>query len=166
MKISPAQKFTIASAPVLVLAAIMVALQPSEKRVLTTYWDKIGGVWTVCAGITGPDVIPGKTYTDTECDILEGEYIEAMLKNMGRCATGEMTFGQIKAFGHFAYNVGTPRFCSSTAVKLINDGKADQACAQIERFVYAGGKDCRKAESKCPGIVKRRAIERAWCEGR
>lgn len=33
-------------------------------------YKDIAGIWTVCAGITGSDVVLGKTYTQRECDAL------------------------------------------------------------------------------------------------
>ncbi len=158
-------KVGFAAAPVAVALLIVAALQVSEKRVHTTYWDKLGGLWTVCAGVTGPAAIPGKTYTDAECERLEVAYVQKMLSRMGKCVRGEFEFHEIKAWGHFAYNVGTARFCSSTAAKRLNAGERKAACAEISRFVYIGKKDCRLAANQCPGIPKRRAWERATCEG-
>ncbi|WP_244576009.1 glycoside hydrolase family protein, partial [Escherichia coli] len=34
------------------------------------YTSDIVGVWTVCHGHTGKDIIPGKTYTKAECKAL------------------------------------------------------------------------------------------------
>ncbi|EFJ5655263.1 lysozyme, partial [Escherichia coli] len=33
-------------------------------------YEDIVGVWTVCHGHTGKDIIPGKTYTEAECKAL------------------------------------------------------------------------------------------------
>src|SRR5450830_1198405 len=43
-----------------------------EGRRLTPYRDPVG-ILTVCEGITGKDVVPGKTYTPAECDALREE---------------------------------------------------------------------------------------------
>ena len=56
-----------------------------------------------------------------------------------------------------AFNVGNARFCSSTLARKANAGDMAGACAELSRWTYAGGKPL-------PGLVKRRATERAICE--
>lgn len=163
---STAGKVGFAAAPLVLVAAILTALHSHEGRPLKTYWDALGQVWTVCAGVTGEGVIPGKTYTPAECDALEQRYVARMLRRMGRCVTGEFDFHVIKGMGHFAYNVGETNFCASTAARLLNAGDVPGACRQITRWVYVKGKDCRLKANKCDGIPKRREWERATCEGR
>jgi GH24 family phage-related lysozyme (muramidase) len=158
-------KTTFAGASVAVVMAIVASLVPHEGRKLTPYWDSLGHTWTVCAGITGADVVPGKTYTSAECDRLESAYVGKMLQNMGKCVSTELEFHEIKAWGDFAYNVGTTNFCSSTAARLLNAGEHKRACSQIPNWVYVGGKDCRIASNKCAGIPERREWERATCMG-
>lgn len=158
-------KMTFASAGAVVVAAIVASLQQHEGRKYVPYWDNLGKVWTVCAGVTGDGVVVGKHYTEAECDRLEARYVGKMLKNMGGCVRTELEFHEIKAWGHFAYNVGTTNFCASTAAKLLNGGDTQRACKEIPRWVYVGGKDCRIASNRCPGIPVRREWERATCMG-
>lgn len=156
-------KFGAASAALVL--AIVVALGYSELRVKTTYWDALGGVWTVCAGVTGEGVVPGRTYSNSECQAMETRYVKRMLSSMGRCVQGEFDFNVIKAFGHFAYNVGTANFCASTAAKLLTRGDIVGACKQILRWTFIKGKDCRDRANKCFGIVTRRTWEYQTCMG-
>jgi lysozyme len=151
-------------APVALVVALIASLQVWEGRELVPYWDKIGGVWTVCAGITGPDVVPGHQYTSEDCDRLEAAYVRKMLGHMGSCAPGDYPFEVVKAFGHFAYNVGTPAFCRSTAARKLRAGDLKGACAEISKWTFAGGKNCRLPGSGCSGIARRRDWERATCE--
>jgi GH24 family phage-related lysozyme (muramidase) len=153
------------AAPIALVAALLFALTGAEGRKLTPYRD-IAGIWTVCDGITGKAVIPGKTYTNAECDRLGQEYVAKMLADMGQCVGGEYPFHVVKAFGHFAYNTGTPAFCRSTAAKKLRAGDIPGACAQISNWTFVAGKDCRDPKNKCAGIVKRREWERATCEGK
>ena len=150
----------------LILAMAAILAQPDhEKRVYTTYWDTLGQIDTVCAGVTGEGVIRGKTYTDAECEALETRYIARMYGRMGRCVpNARMAFNEIKAWGHFAYNVGETNFCHSTAAKLLNRGENAAACKQIPRWRFIKGKDCAIRANKCYGIVKRRAWEQQLCE--
>lgn len=70
------------------------------------------------------------------------------------------------AFLSFAYNVGEGAFCSSTMARLLNAGDYAGACAQFDRWTFFQGRDCRDPAHRCAGLVKRRAEERALCEGR
>ena len=151
----------------LILALAALLAQPDhERRVLTTYWDALGQVWTACAGVTGEGVIPGKTYTVAECEALETRYLTRMYARMGRCVpSAQLEFHEVKAWGHFAYNIGEANFCNSTAAKLLNRGENKAACAQISRWRFIKGKDCAIRANKCYGIVKRRTWERTLCEG-
>lgn len=156
----------VSAAAILALAAILA--QPDhENRKLTTYWDALGGVHTVCAGVTGEGVVPGKTYTVAECEALETRYIRRMYERMGRCVPyAQLTFNEIKAWGHFAFNIGEDNFCRSTAARLLNQGRNAEACKQIPRWRFIGKKDCAIKANKCGGIPKRRTWEQAVCEGR
>jgi GH24 family phage-related lysozyme (muramidase) len=158
-------KTTFTAASAALVMAIVAALPAHEGRKYVPYWDKLGRVWTVCAGVTGPDVIPGKTYTSSECDSLEAAYVTKMLGHMGGCVHTELEFHEIRAWGDFAYNVGTANFCNSTAARLLNAGENKRACAQIPSWVYAGGKDCRIASNDCAGIPDRREWEYSLCTG-
>lgn len=163
-----------AAAPLALVAALVAALAQDdaahEGRRYTPYRDS-AGVLTVCAGITGAAVVPGKRYTPDECTALETQYVSRMLEHMGRCVTGEFEFHEIKAWGHFAYNVGTSRFCNSTAARRLNAGERKAACSEISRFrfVRINGqlRDCAlpQWQSKCGGIAIRRTWERSVCEG-
>jgi lysozyme len=161
----PSGKVRLIAVPLFVVAAIVAALPGHEGRKFIPYWDAAGKAWTVCAGITGPEVIPGRRYTPAECDTLENRYVVRMLGYMGHCATGEFEFHEVKAWGDFAYNVGTGNFCKSTAVKLLNAGKNKEACNQIPLWHVAGGKDCAIRSNNCYGIVDRRAWQRSLCLG-
>lgn len=60
----------------------------------------------------------------------------------------------------WSYNVGTTAACGSSLVRKINSGQPASAwCAELDRWVYAGGK-------RVQGLVNRRAAERRMCEGR
>jgi lysozyme len=152
--------------PLVVVAALVAALHDWEQRVYTTYWDALGRVDTVCAGVTGAGVIRGKTYTPAECDALESRYIGRMYQSMGRCVKRtDLAFHELKAWGHFAYNVGEANFCRSTAAKLLNAGQNEAACKQIRKWVFIKGRDCRIRANRCHGIVRRREWEYQTCTG-
>jgi lysozyme len=133
-----------------------------EANPLVAYQD-IGGVWTICGGVTY-GVKPGDVETVDGCRRRNADAINIGLAAVDRCVTYPMPETRRAAFGLMAYNVGGSAFCKSTAARLANAGQAAQACAQIDRWVYVAGKDCRLKASNCAGIVHRRAIERTLCE--
>lgn len=153
-------------AGVLLALAASLGLYESSNRTITTPYQDIGGVWTVCDGITGADVVPGKTYTEAECRELLVRQIEIHLDGIAKCApVRALTPHQQFAFGHLAYNIGARAWCGSTMAALVRAGRARDACAQITRWVFVQGRDCRIAANRCGGIVKRRVFERGVCEG-
>jgi GH24 family phage-related lysozyme (muramidase) len=156
----------------LIVAAILTTLLPDEGRKLTPYRDS-AGIWTVCMGITGPDVWrhKGFPFTEDECKQMESGYVAKMVRQMEPCLTQDavdsMTVQEWVAYGHFGYNVGTPAFCRSTIVAHLNAGNHEGACKAMSRWVFitVHGKavNCRQAGHLCPGIVKRRDKEVQMC---
>jgi len=138
-----------------VLAAAML-VAPSEGEVRQTYLDPIG-IPTACFGQTGPDIRMGQRYTAEQCaSMLVGE-VSKKLAAVDDCTPG-LPANVRQSFTSFAFNVGSQAYCSSSMAKLARAGDYRGACAQLSRWVYAGGKPL-------PGLVSRRARERAVCEG-
>lgn len=168
------RKFGFAAAPAALVLALVAALGQNdpahEGRRYVPYYDS-AGILSVCAGITGPAVVKGRRYTDAECTKLETAYVQTMLGHMGQCVRGDFQFHEVKAWGHFAYNVGTNAFCSSTAARRLNAGERSAACDEIWkwRFVKVNGvkRDCALPQWKgaCGGIPARRQWEMMTCRG-
>lgn len=76
-----------------------------------------------------------------------------------RCVKVPLHQHEYDAFISLAYNIGVGAFCGSTLVRLLNAGDYAGACAQISRWIRAGGRVVQ-------GLVNRRAAERTKCEGR
>ncbi|MGE5509623.1 MAG: lysozyme [Bacteroidota bacterium] len=76
-----------------------------------------------------------------------------------RCVTVPLHQSEYDAYASLAYNIGPTAFCNSTLVKRLNAGDYSGACAEISRWDKFKGKPL-------PGLTKRRAQERAMCEGR
>lgn len=127
-----------------------------EGTVYRTYKDPIN-VLTSCTGHTGPELRMGQTFTKEECD---AQLMGDLLKHTEAidCIKRPLTDGQKAAFLSFAFNVGNSAFCGSTLVRRANAGDMAGACAELSRWTLAGGKEL-------PGLVRRRAAERAVCEG-
>ena len=145
--------------------ALLTALGVSEGRRYVPYLDA-GGVPTVCDGVTGPDVIPGKRYTDAECDDLLAKHADYHAAKVMSCIKVQLSPEERVGWVHFAYNVGGDRFCASTAAKMLNADRHEDACRELFKWYRAGGMDCRDRANKCPGLIDRRQREFAWCSGR
>ncbi len=153
-KVSNLTKALIASgAGAIAIAASMI--KPLEGIEYIPYRDVVG-VLTVCYGTTGPDVIEGKVYTKAECDALlqrDLKSIERQILPMIKPALPEPTKAALYSF---TYNVGVGAFSRSTLLKKLNAGEMIQACEELKRWVYAGGK-------KWKGLMTRREIEEEVC---
>lgn len=140
-------------------AATLLYFTPQfEGMVLRGYKDPIGIV-TACAGHTKTAVL-GRAYTKAECERLLEEDLVAHAHGVLACVPrAKLTTGQVAAFVSFAYNVGVAKFCGSTLAAKARAGDLPGACAELSRWTLAGGREL-------PGLVTRRATERAICEGR
>ncbi|MGN8184610.1 lysozyme [Burkholderia sp. 22088] len=157
-------KKTLASVVGAAAAALLFFMVPKfEGLELVARPDPIG-IITACNGDT-KDVHAGQRFTPAECHArLEQrliEHAEPVLK----CTPGlKGHTNQLAAAVSFAYNVGAGAYCGSTTAKRFNAGDWKGACRAMNeadngrpQWVTAGGR-------VLPGLVKRRAEERALCE--
>ena len=144
-----------------VLLSAAAIIKPWEGYKPQPYIDAVG-VLTVCYGHTGRSTgtaVERKTHTQAECDaLLEADMLEAW-RHVERCITAPMTTWQGAALLSAASNIGPSVVCGSKLQKKANAGDWVGACAELDRWTYAGGKQLR-------GLVNRRAEERKVCEGR
>jgi len=139
-------------AGVLALAAPIV--MHFEGLMTKPYLDPIG-IPTVCYGDTHAVM---RTYTPAECKSMLLASMAEHGAQIAPCLSDALPDHQKAAALSFAYNVGSGAFCGSTFVRKLN-AHDPSACAELSRWVMAGGK-------QLPGLVRRRAAERALCEGR
>lgn len=150
---APYSKTALAS--VLAVAIAAPPVMYFEGRELAAYLD-IVGVPTICYGSTS-GVRLGQTKTDEECqELLRGE-LGKTVEQVSQLVKVQQPATRIAALSSFAYNVGIGAFRKSTLLKKLNAGQIMEACAELDRWIYAGGKPVN-------GLVKRRAVERALCE--
>lgn len=150
------------------IALVLPLTMAAEGLYRWAYKDPVG-IQTVCYGHTGPDIIPGKVYTVEECKALLIKDLNKAGDAVNSCAYGPMTDYQFEAFRDFTFNVGPGKagrkdgFCMlksgkpSTMVRLINEGKAAEACEQFKYWKQEG--------QGMPGLAKRRDAEAALCRG-
>lgn len=117
----------------------------------------IVGVTTVCYGETKG--VEQRRYTDAECADMLLRRLHGFEAEVGRCIPGETPVHVKAAVLSWAYNVGSEAACGSTLMRKLQAGDVAGACAELDRWVMAGGK-------RVQGLVNRRRDERALCEGR
>lgn len=138
-------------------ASAIVGIALHEGYRDTAYIPVPGDVPTIGFGTTegvkmGDLITPPKALARALTDV---QKFEGALK---QCVRVPLHQYEYDAFVSLAYNIGSGAFCGSTLVRKLNAGDYAGACAEIDRWTYAGGK-------RLPGLVKRRAEERARCEG-
>ncbi|MDH2066876.1 lysozyme [Pantoea sp. GD03673] len=126
-----------------------------EGRAYEPYKD-VAGVWTVCDGHTGTDIIKDKKYTDRECDRLLSSDLQPVRRTVDSMVKVPLGEYQRAALYSFTYNVGSGAFSKSTLLKHLNSGDVTGACEELRRWVYAGGMKWR-------GLMNRRDMERSLC---
>lgn len=144
-----------ALAAVLAVAAVVVSKWEGVRY--SPYQDVVG-VWTVCYGHTGSDVIPGRKYTKAECDALLREDLAEANGYVVRCIKTPMTTGQHAALISATFNIGPRVVCGSTLQRKANAGDWVGACEELKRWNRAGGRVIR-------GLTYRRLDEYRVCMG-
>lgn len=144
---------------VLALAAALVAKWEGVRYPVYPDPATGGAPWTVCYGHTGPEVKPGQTYTQAQCDILLQHDLAIAQGIVRKCIKAPMQPHQEAALISATFNIGPRVVCGSTLQAKANAGDWAGACAQLSRWDKAGGRVMR-------GLTLRRIDERATCEGR
>lgn len=156
---SPEMKKRIAAAigggAVAVATAMVSGKKGLEGREYVPYRDVVG-ILTVCDGHTGSDIIPGKHYSDEECDALRHADMTRIARQVDPYIRTSTTETQRAAIYSFAYNVGVTAAINSTLMKKLNARDYSGACNELKRWVYAGGK-------KWKGLMNRRDVEYQVC---
>ena len=136
----------------------------SEKEGIRyrAYYDS-SGIPTICVGHTA-GVRMGDTATSAQCeqyfrdDVKEAEII---VKRLVRVPMTEPQRAAIISF--CAFNIGQGKCQTSTFLRKLNAGDKTGACAEIKRWIYDRGQDCRLQASNCAGQVLRREQENELC---
>ena len=124
---------------------------------LTPYRDSVG-VWTDGYGNTH-GVIPGGPpigQAKADADLMRN--LSGAEADVARLATVALTQGQFDALVSFVFNLGAGALAGSTLLRKLNAGDAAGAAAEFGKWVHAGSE-------VLPGLVTRRAKERALFEG-
>lgn len=119
------------------------------------YLDKLAKppVPTIYCGLT-KNVKMGMVLTKEQCDAMFLRELTVYDNAVDELVKVPLSQNQHDACVSFVYNCGVGAFKGSTLLRLLNQGKYQQAAAQFHRWNKAGGK-------VWPGLVRRRAAEAA-----
>lgn len=131
-------------------------LKDSEGCELKAYRDA-AGVLTIGYGDTG-DVVEGQTITMAEAEARLASRLPYFERSVEGMVKVPLSQGQFDALMDFVYNLGSEALRASTLLRKLNAGDYAGAAAEFPRWIHAGSK-------VLPGLVKRRALERAMFEG-
>lgn len=145
----------VGAAAVIAMSAAFIA--PWEGLKLKTYKDLVG-VNTVCYGHTGKYAVWGATYTAEKCWEIFLDDVGTHYDGITKCIPVAVVPRSVQASAlELAFNVGVGGFCGSTMARLLRDGRYVQACAELDKWVKAGGKTVR-------GLVNRRNASEEMCK--
>ncbi|AZV94498.1 lysozyme [Pseudomonas sp. S 311-6] len=148
----------IAAALLSLSGAGLVGIAAHEGYRGTAYDDGVG-VQTIGFGTTA-GVKPGDRIEPVRALIRMADDVGATERGLARCIAVPLHQHEWDAYVSWTYNVGTGAACSSTLVRLLNEGQYEAACRQLPRWNRAGGR-------VLAGLTKRRAEEMQLClEGR
>lgn len=146
-------------------AALLANIPKLEGVVLVARPDPVGVV-TACMGETR-DVHLGQRFTFAQCVAKLEPRLAEFAESVDRCTpVGSMTVGQRVAVVSFAYNEGSGTYCRSPIAANFRAGNVAAACRSFNESSSGKPQYVTAAGEELPGLVKRRAKERAWCEGR
>jgi len=132
------------------LAALYVLIKRFEGCKLMPYYCP-AGVLTCGWGSTGPDVFPGRAWTQEYAD-------SRMLMDAQKFARGTLALcpslagNKLCAIADFSYNLGIGRLKSSTLRRKVNAGDWEAVPKELRKWVNGGGR-------RLQGLVLRREAE-------
>lgn len=160
MKVIQANKWLIGAAS----AALIGAATLWEGVRYVPYLD-IGGVPTVCMGYTGEEIIPGKKYSQEECNNHIRKELAAHGVGVISCLNRPLTEQKYNAYTLFTYNVGVTGFCSSRAASLFNQGLEKESCDALAFGPKGEPVWSYVGTTFVKGLHNRRLYERSMCLG-
>lgn len=123
-----------------------------EGLYLEAYLDPVG-VWTIGWGAT-EGVDPGMKITIAQAEEMLQDELEKFETAVADAVKVQINDNQFSALVCFSYNLGARSLFESTLLKLLNEGKFQEAPDQFPRWDKAGGQSLL-------GLSRRRRAERA-----
>lgn len=138
--------------------------ESSGRHIGTPYIDRNGKgqPLTVCAGVTGSEVVAGRYYTPDDCKRLElQKYREAeRLAIRAFSHWDDYNIWVRASFIDLAYNVPDALNRGTTLMRLANNNDLQAACMQMPRWVFG---TVNGAKMRLTGLIYRRNTTRELC---
>lgn len=110
------------------------------------------GVWTIGYGHTY-GVKAGQKISQKQADEFLKEDLKSFEAAVNKYVKVSLTQNQFDALVSFSFNVGSEALRTSTLLRLLNQGKYEEAAEQFDRWVFVSFK-------KLDGLVRRRKAEK------
>jgi lysozyme len=133
-------------------------IEAHEGCRLAAYRDG-AGIWTIGYGHTN-GVAPGMVIDRAQADAFLSADLVAVERCIERTVSVPLAQNRFDALADFIFNVGGGAFASSTLRRLLNAGDVEGAADQFGRWIHDANGTVE------PGLVTRRADERALFEGK
>jgi lysozyme len=111
--------------------------QTFEGCRLTAYRD-VRGVWTIGYGHTGPEVVPGLSWTQQQASQALEEDVMWASNAVQNAVQVILNQNQFDALVDFTFNVGIGAFQGSTLLHVLNNSDYVEAASQFGKWIYAG----------------------------
>ena len=136
-----------------------------KEGVRTIAYQDGRDIWTICRGLThieGRPVTRGLKLSYSQCKRYDAVERDKAITWVKRNVTVPLSEPAIAGIASFCpYNIGPAKCFPSTFYKKLNAGDRTGACAEIKRWIFDGGKDCRIRSNNCHGQIERRDQESA-----
>jgi lysozyme len=147
-------------------AAMLISAVPKLEGFVPVARPDPVGVVTGCFGETR-GVRAGERFTLAECTAKLEPRLAEFAEAVDQCTPlADRTPAQRVAIVDFAYNEGSGTYCRSSIAANFRAGNVAAACRSFNESPNGRPQYVTAAGQQLPGLVKRRAKERAWCEGR
>lgn len=161
-----ARKRTLAAIIGAAAASVMITAVPKLEGFVPVAKPDPVGVVTACFGETR-DVKLGQRFTLAQCIAKLEPRLAEFAEAADRCTPlDKMTPLQRVAVVDFAYNEGSGAYCRSSIAANFRAGNLAAACRSFNESPLGKPQWVTADGEVFPGLVKRRAQERAWCEGK
>jgi lysozyme len=132
--------------------AALKLIKSFEGLYLESYQDAVG-VWTIGWGST-KGIRPGMKITVAQAENMLQDELEKFEAAVADTVKVQINDDQFSALVSFSYNLGARSLAESTLLKLLHQGKFQEAADQFPRWDKAGGQSLL-------GLSRRRRAERA-----
>jgi lysozyme len=113
----------------------------------------------------GSPVQMGDTITAPKAVQRSFAHIAQDESRLKQCITAPLAQHEYDTLVDHAYNYGAAATCRSTVVRLVNQGKYEEACQAYLSWRFVAGRDCSVRSNGCYGVWLRSQERVKKCQG-